>query len=100
MLVESVPVAVRVGSVGRTRIPGMEAEAKPKPEWKEHMFARGHKKVSGTNSDYLISRKNKALPAFSAGKALLSRENRSPIELFLADVASWEPHIIRLVQAA
>ncbi|MGE3778394.1 MAG: hypothetical protein AB7F89_14500 [Pirellulaceae bacterium] len=30
----------------------------------------------------------------------LSRENRSPIELFLADVASWEPHIIRLVQAA
>jgi len=36
--------------------------------------------------------------ANSLGNA--NRENRSPIELFLADVAGWEPHIIRLVQAA
>ena len=34
MLVELVPVVVRVRSVGRTCVPGMEAEAQPKPVWK------------------------------------------------------------------
>jgi hypothetical protein len=29
-----------------------------------------------------------------------SREFRSPIELFLAGVAQWEPHVVRLVMAA
>jgi hypothetical protein len=29
-----------------------------------------------------------------------SREFRSPIELFLAGVAEWEPHVARLVLAA
>ena len=36
--------------------------------------------------------------AESLGNA--NRENRSPIELFLVSVAGWEPHVIRLVQAA
>lgn len=40
VLVESVPVVVRVRFVLRTCVPGMEAEAQPKPEWKEHTFAR------------------------------------------------------------
>jgi hypothetical protein len=28
------------------------------------------------------------------------RENRSPIELFLAGVAEWDDQVVRLVQAA
>jgi hypothetical protein len=43
---------------------------------------------------------NLGKPAKNRWTSENSRDNKTAIELFLAGVAQWEPHILRLVEAA
>ena len=52
----------------------------------------------GRRGQKTISKKGTGT-ADGASPLLRNRGNRTPVELFLADVAGWESHVIRLVQA-